>query len=96
MADINLQIIESDEIDVRLVEGIPINVTIDETSFIDLQIIESDEINIQLVEDVPISVTIGETSSFVKSIFDPPEGGKRVIRIYVKNNKLKVEYEDGE
>ena len=64
---------------------------------INLQMTESEQITIKMVEGTPINVTIsGGISSFLDSIFDPPEDGKRIVRLYVSGNKLKVEYEGGE
>ena len=55
------------------------------------------DIEVKLVEGIPINVTISEgAKSFLDSIFDPPEDGKRVVRVYVKGKKLKIEYEDGD
>jgi len=64
-----------------------INVTVIDAA--QIQVIVSD------VQPINIEITDG-VSSLINSIFIPDEDGKRVKKMYVKDGKLKVKYEDGD
>ena len=71
-----------------------INIRIEEPEPINMQIIESEPINIQVIESEPINITINEMApTLISDIFNPPEGGKRVTKLFWKDGKFQGEYE---
>ena len=64
---------------------------------VNLQITESEQITIQVVEGTPINITVSEgTPALLSGIFNPDESGYKITKLYVKDGKLKIKYEDGE
>ena len=60
-----------------------INVIVTEQEAINIQIIESESINILINESTP---------SEIASIFEPPEGGSRITKLFFKDGKFHGEY----
>jgi len=61
---------------------------------INVIITEQEAINIQIIEAEPINITIKEmTPTLISDIFDPPEGGKRITKLFWKDGKFHGEYE---
>ena len=60
-----------------------------------IRIIEAEPIQIRIIEPAPISANIIMESvpSEIGNIFIPEFEGHKVTRLYVKDHKLKVEYE---
>lgn len=72
-----------------------INVKIEEPEAIIIKIGEPEPINIQIVESEPINVTINEMApTLISDIFNPPEGGKRITKLFWKDGKFHGEYEN--
>ena len=66
-------------------------------SDVNVIITEAEPINIIITEEQPINVTIEKViSSTLDSVFTPDEDGHRVIKIYIKDGKLKIKYESGD
>ena len=65
---------------------------------IKVKVVEEESIHINITEETPIIVQIdgGGSSYDFSDIFSPDEDGKRITKMYIKNGKLKVKYEDGE
>jgi hypothetical protein len=60
---------------------------------IKIDITEPEIINIQIIESEPINIEIKETvMTGLASIFEPPEGGKRIIKLFWKDGKFQGEY----
>jgi len=71
-----------------------INVRIEEPESINIKIDEPEPINIQIVESEPINVIINEMApTLISDIFNPPEGGKRITKLFFKDGKFHGEYE---
>ena len=61
---------------------------------INVTIIEEEPIQIIITEAEPINITIEDgLSSLLASIFEPPEGAYRIVKLYIEGGKVKVEYE---
>jgi len=61
---------------------------------INVIIAEPEAINIQIIESEPINVVIHEaTPTQIANIFDPPEGGFRIVKLYWKDGKVYGEAE---
>jgi len=71
---------------------------------INVSVVESEKVILSLVEPQPINITLGQVFDAdlatkiaqVLSIFEPPEGKLRVVKLYVSqlpHHKLEVEYE---
>lgn len=67
----------------------------------------ADDIIVKIIDETVINVNIAEETSIVvniddvvpalsSSIFVPDEDGLRIVKMYIKNGKLKVKYEGGE
>jgi len=72
---------------------------------INISMVEAETISVVLTEPQPINITLGQVFDAdlatkiaqVLSIFEPPEGDWRVVKLYVPSSppyKLKVEYEE--
>jgi len=60
---------------------------------INIVIAEQEAINIQIIESEPINISINEaTPAQIASIFEPPEGGKRITKLFFKDGKFHGEY----
>ncbi len=54
----------------------------------------SEDINVQIIETEPINVVIFEaTPTLIANIFEPIEGGKRIVKLCFKDGKFYGEYE---
>ena len=72
-----------------------INVTIEEPGPIRITIAEPEPIHIQIIESEPINITIHEaTPTQIAHIFEPPEGAKRITKLFWKDGKFHGEYEN--
>ena len=61
---------------------------------INVTIIEEEPIQIIVTEEQPINITIEDGLSFLlASIFEPPEGRYKIVKLYIEDGKFKVEYE---
>lgn len=64
---------------------------------INVTIKEPEKITVRVIEAEPIKVTVNErTPTEVATIFNPPDGGKRITKIFWKDGKFHGEYEDEE
>jgi len=64
---------------------------------INVTITEAQPIQIIVTEAEPINITIEDgLYSLISSIFAPDEDGHKITKLYIKNGKLKVKYEDGD
>jgi len=64
---------------------------------INVTVTDATQIHVVVSDAQPINVELGgELSSIIYNIFIPDEDGQRIKKMYVKNGKLKVKYEDGD
>lgn len=60
---------------------------------INVAITEQESINIQIVEVEPINIVISQVvPDQIASIFEPPEGGKRITKLFFKDGKVNGQY----
>lgn len=60
---------------------------------IKIDIMEPEIINIQIIESEPINIEIKETiMTGLAAIFEPPQGGKRITKLFWKDGKFRGEY----
>lgn len=61
---------------------------------INIKIEEPEPINIQIIESEPINIIINEMApTLISDIFNPPEGGKRITKLFFKEGKVEGEAE---
>lgn len=71
-----------------------INVSIGEPEPIKISIAEPEPVHIQIIESEPINIIIHEaTPTQIAHIFEPPEGGKRITKLFFADGKFHGEYE---
>jgi len=64
---------------------------------INVTVVDTAHIHVTVSDAQPINVELGEgLASIIYNIFVPDEDGQRIRKMYIKNGKLKVKYEDGE
>lgn len=69
------------------------HIDICEPEVININITEQAPINIALVESEPIKIEIKETvMAGTIAIFEPPEGAKRITKLFWKDGKFQGEY----
>lgn len=62
-----------------------------------VRVIEEETINVSITEETPIIIELDDgVPGWLSDIFVPDEDGLRITKMYIKNGKLKVKYEDGE
>jgi len=62
-----------------------------------VKIVEEETISVNITEETPIIVNIyDKVSTLLSDVFIPDENGLKITKIYIKDGKLKVKYEDGE
>ena len=62
-----------------------------------VKIVEVETISVNITEETPIIVNIDDkVSTLLSDVFIPDEDGLKITKIYIKDGKLKVKYEDGE
>lgn len=62
-----------------------------------VKIIDETVINVNIAEETSIVINIDDVVPALSSnIFVPDEDGLRIVKMYIKDGKLKVKYEGGE